>query len=85
MPYGPNPATCPVRALRAWPQVLPESGRQPAGPLFLRIDRHGRMAHSRHRNGRLPRGCRFRGLPSSCRAGELRHVHGRSTLVLVVQ
>ncbi|MEU5666527.1 tyrosine-type recombinase/integrase [Streptomyces longwoodensis] len=52
VPYGSNPATCPVRALRAWRQCLLDHGRQPAGPLFLRIDRHGRIAHPMHRNGR---------------------------------
>ncbi|MGW1810899.1 hypothetical protein [Streptomyces sp. NPDC002078] len=51
VPYGSNPATCPVRALRAWRQCLLDHGRQAAGPLFLRIDRHGRIAHPMHRNG----------------------------------
>ncbi|MFJ5901129.1 tyrosine-type recombinase/integrase [Streptomyces sp. NPDC093064] len=55
MPYGSNPATCPVRAIRAWRQCLIEHGRPPVGPLFLRIDRHGRIAHPMHRNG-LPIG-----------------------------
>lgn len=29
VPYGSNPATCPVRALRAWRQSLLDRGRQP--------------------------------------------------------
>ncbi|TFE54711.1 integrase [Streptomyces sp. ICN441] len=52
VPYGSNPATCPVRSLRAWRQCLVDRGRQPAGPLFLRIDRHDRIAHPMHRHGR---------------------------------
>ncbi|MFI1726401.1 tyrosine-type recombinase/integrase [Streptomyces sp. NPDC020489] len=52
VPYGSNPATCPVRALRAWRHHLIETGRPPAGPLFLRIDRHGRIAHPMRRNGK---------------------------------
>ncbi|MET8453496.1 tyrosine-type recombinase/integrase [Streptomyces sp. NPDC005209] len=52
VPYGSNPATCPVRALRAWRQCLTDHGHQAAGPLFVRIDRHGRIAHPMHRNGR---------------------------------
>ncbi|MFD4976786.1 hypothetical protein [Streptomyces sp. NPDC058424] len=51
VPYGSNPATCPVRAVRAWRQCLIEHGRQPVGPLFVRIDRHGRIAHPMHRHG----------------------------------
>ncbi|WP_055625773.1 tyrosine-type recombinase/integrase [Streptomyces hirsutus] len=52
VPYGSHPATCPVRALRTWRQCLLDHGRPPAGPLFLRIDRHGRIAHPMHRNSR---------------------------------
>ncbi|MFD3841441.1 integrase [Streptomyces sp. NPDC058642] len=52
VPYGSNPATCPVRALRAWRQHLIDQGQPPTGPLFLRIDRHGRIAHPMRRNGR---------------------------------
>lgn len=40
IPYGSNPATCPVRAVRAWLALLDEHGRT-AGALFLRVDRHG--------------------------------------------
>lgn len=48
VPYGTNPATCPVRAVQAWLAVLAEHGRT-AGPLFLRVDRHGVL-------GRAPSG-----------------------------
>lgn len=51
VPYGSNPATCPVRAVRAWRHCLLEHGRQPVGPVFLRIDRHGRIAHPMYRHG----------------------------------
>ncbi|MEV5084637.1 tyrosine-type recombinase/integrase [Streptomyces sp. NPDC056159] len=51
VPYGSNPATCPVRAVRAWRQCLIEHGRPPVGPLFVRIDRHGRIAHPMYRHG----------------------------------
>jgi len=40
IPYGSNPETCPVRALRAWLQV---SGIV-EGPAFRQINRHGQMA-----------------------------------------
>ena len=40
VPYGSTPATCPVRALRAWLEVRAIC-RGNAGPLFHRIDRHG--------------------------------------------
>ncbi|MBH1934103.1 integrase [Streptomyces sp. AV19] len=52
VPYGSNPATCPVRALRAWRTCLTAHGRTPTGPLFVRIDRHGRIAHPMTRHGR---------------------------------
>ncbi|MFG2306692.1 tyrosine-type recombinase/integrase [Actinacidiphila glaucinigra] len=51
VPYGSNPATCPVRAVRAWRQCLIDHGRQPTGPVFLRIDRHGRIAPPMRRHG----------------------------------
>ncbi|MHB1447429.1 MAG: site-specific integrase [Acidimicrobiales bacterium] len=38
IPYGSNPATCPVRAFRAWLEVA----ELRSGPLFPRIDRAGR-------------------------------------------
>lgn len=43
IPYGSNPATCPVRAWRAWLAVrgLTE------GPAFFPIDRHERFSHRR--------------------------------------
>ena len=40
IPFGSTPATCPVRALRAWLADLEPEG---AGPLFRPIDRHGRL------------------------------------------
>lgn len=42
-PYGSNPATCPVRALKAW---LEASGID-TGALFRPIDRHGRLHPTR--------------------------------------
>lgn len=48
VPYGSHPDTCPVRTVRAWRAVLAAAGRH-AGPLFLRIDRHGNL-------GRAPTG-----------------------------
>ncbi|MFI2577458.1 site-specific integrase [Streptomyces rochei] len=48
LPYGTNPATCPVRTAQAWLSVLAEHNRS-TGPLFVRIDRHGRL-------GRVPTG-----------------------------
>jgi hypothetical protein len=41
VPYGSNPSTCPVRALRHYRLLLQESGWQTTGPVFVRIDRHG--------------------------------------------
>lgn len=48
LPYGTNPTTCPVRTTQAWLAVLAEHDRH-TGPLFVRIDRHGRL-------GRVPTG-----------------------------
>jgi len=39
LPYGSNPETCPVRALRAWI----EASAIDAGPLFRSITRHGKI------------------------------------------
>jgi integrase len=39
IPYGSNPETCPVRALRAWQDA---SGIE-AGPLFRSVTRHGKI------------------------------------------
>jgi site-specific recombinase XerD len=50
--YGSDPATCPVRALRAYLVALAEAGRT-EGPLFVRIDRHGRVAPPMMRKGRV--------------------------------
>jgi integrase len=43
IPYGLAPATCPVRAVEAWVQVL----QIVEGPLFRAVDRHGRIHASR--------------------------------------
>ncbi|WP_246144733.1 site-specific integrase [Actinacidiphila oryziradicis] len=50
IPYGSNPATCPVRALRALREAMTEAGRTD-GPLFVRVDRHGRIAPPMYRRG----------------------------------
>src|SRR5215467_3450815 len=39
IPCGSNPATCPVRAVRAWVDALREEG----GPLLRPINRHGQV------------------------------------------
>ncbi|MFJ4924078.1 site-specific integrase [Streptomyces sp. NPDC088736] len=51
IPYGANPATCPVRAVRALREAMAEAGRT-EGPLFVRVDRHGRIAPPMYRHGR---------------------------------
>ncbi len=43
VPYGSHPATCPVRALRAWT----ETAGVVNGPLFVTIDRAGRLGTAR--------------------------------------
>jgi integrase len=43
VPYGSNPATCPVRSFQSW---LESSGIT-EGPLFRPINRHGKMAATR--------------------------------------
>jgi integrase len=43
IPYGSNPATCPVRAWRAWLEL---SGIT-EGPAFRSVDRHGRIGATR--------------------------------------
>lgn len=48
--YRPDPQLCPVRAAQAWLLKLAASGRT-AGPLFVRINRHGHLAHAVTRNG----------------------------------
>ncbi|MGW1980785.1 tyrosine-type recombinase/integrase [Streptomyces sp. NPDC001889] len=50
IPYGSNPGTCPVRAVRALITALAEQERS-TGPLFVRIDRHGRIAPPMYRRG----------------------------------
>lgn len=49
--YGTDPATCPVRALRAYLAALEAAGRTD-GPLFVRIDRWDRIAPPMTRRGR---------------------------------
>ncbi|MFI6123252.1 tyrosine-type recombinase/integrase [Streptomyces sp. NPDC051064] len=51
VPYGKTPATCPVRALRSLIVAMREAGRI-EGPLFVRIDRHGRIAPPMMRRGK---------------------------------
>ncbi|MER6832050.1 tyrosine-type recombinase/integrase [Streptosporangium sp. NPDC000563] len=51
VPYGADPATCPVRAVRALTAALAEVSR-PGGPLFVRVDRHGHLASPLTRRGR---------------------------------
>jgi site-specific recombinase XerD len=43
LPYGSNPATCPVRAWRAWRAAAALE----TGPAFRAITRHGRIARTR--------------------------------------
>jgi integrase len=43
LPYGSHPATCPVRAWRAW---IAASGIE-TGPAFRSVNRHGRMGTNR--------------------------------------
>lgn len=43
IPYGENPETCPVRALRAWL----ERSRLTEGPLFRTVSRSGRLGKAR--------------------------------------
>lgn len=50
VPYGRDPATCPVRAVRALRALLALEGRAD-GPLFVRVDRHGRIAQPMYRRG----------------------------------
>ncbi|MBH5131258.1 site-specific integrase [Streptomyces sp. HB-N217] len=50
--YGTDPATCPVRALRAYLDALAAAGRTD-GPLFVRVDRWDRIAPPMTRHGRV--------------------------------
>jgi integrase len=52
VPYGNHPGTCPVRAVRAYRARLIEADHTPVGPVFLRVDRHGRIAHPITRHGK---------------------------------
>ncbi|WP_151775808.1 tyrosine-type recombinase/integrase, partial [Streptomyces abyssomicinicus] len=49
--YGTDPATCPVRALRAYLTALEAAGRT-EGPMFVRVDRWDRIAPPLTRGGR---------------------------------
>ncbi|MFD0532314.1 tyrosine-type recombinase/integrase [Kitasatospora arboriphila] len=49
--HGSDPATCPVRAVLAYREQLHAAGRTD-GPLFVRINRHGRIAAPMLRRGR---------------------------------
>jgi integrase len=49
--YRADAAVCPVRAIRAWLADLDAAGRA-GGPLFVRVDRHGRLAAPATRGGR---------------------------------
>ncbi|MGW1399286.1 tyrosine-type recombinase/integrase [Streptomyces sp. NPDC002405] len=51
VPYGKNPNTCPVRAIRTLIKAMGEEGRT-EGPLFVRIDRHSRIAPPMMRRGK---------------------------------
>ncbi|MFC1418792.1 integrase [Streptacidiphilus cavernicola] len=51
IPYGSHPDTCPVRATIAWLDLLDKAGFT-EGPVFLRVDRHGNIAHKIMRKGR---------------------------------
>jgi len=43
LPFGSNPLTCPVRALRDWLKQANLTG----GPIFLPVDRHGNLKPNR--------------------------------------
>lgn len=47
VPYGSNPATCPVRAVRAWVDAAAIT----SGPLFRAINRHGKVSPKRLSDG----------------------------------
>lgn len=49
--HGSDPATCPVRATRAWLDQLADAGLT-SGPLLVRVDRHGFLAPALTRAGR---------------------------------
>ena len=51
VPFGKNPATCPVVATQVWLAALERRGVT-SGPLFRRIDRHGNLGGSVAVSGR---------------------------------
>jgi integrase len=64
LPYGSDPATCPVRTLRAWL----DGGGIAEGPIFRQVDRHGRMAgrmSGRAAAERVKRACAAAGLDAA--------------------
>jgi len=69
VPYGSRPATCPVRALRAWT----ETAGIVDGPLFLTIDRSGCLGDTRASDRAVARAvqraARAAGLDPVCYAG----------------
>lgn len=48
--YGSNPATCPVRAVKTYLEALAEGGHTD-GPMFVRLNKAGRIAPPMTRNG----------------------------------
>lgn len=50
VPYGSHPTTCPVRALRAWRELLGVEG----GPLFRPVSRHGHIGDGRLSDRAVP-------------------------------
>jgi integrase len=43
IPYGSNPATCPLRSVQAWLEMLPDG----SGPIFRAINRHKQISTKR--------------------------------------
>jgi integrase len=60
LPYGSNPATCPVRLARAWLAVLHERNVT-AGPLLRAIDQYRTLGGTPHFAGRSPASGRISG------------------------
>jgi integrase len=48
--YRPDPVLCPVRAIETWTATLAAKGRI-TGPLFVRVNQHGHIAHPVMRDG----------------------------------
>lgn len=45
VPFGTHADTCPVRAVRAWREMLAQHGRN-AGPLFVKVDQFGKLGRA---------------------------------------